>query len=73
MSVRIEGYGWKKHQAAISQCGFDVYADAKDYASLHLAVGDDLVMAHKTLGAILVGLGVPLETPIPNLALIKEA
>ena len=30
-------------------------------------------MAHKTLGAILVGLGVPLETPIPNLALIKEA
>ena len=26
LSVRIEGYGWKKHQAAISQCGFDVYA-----------------------------------------------
>ena len=24
-------------------------------------------MANKTLGAVLLGLGIPLETPIPNL------
>ena len=56
LSVRIEGYSWLKHKTAIAQCGFDVYADQKDYASLHLNAGAlNPAMAHKTMGAILVG------------------
>ena len=72
LSVRIEGDGWMKHASAMSTCGFDTHGD-KAYASVHLAVGGDLVLANKTLGALIMGLGIPMETPYPNLSLIKEA
>ena len=29
------------------------------------------MLANKTMGAVLMGLGLPLETPFPNLAVIK--
>ena len=70
LSVRIEGPGWQKHASAIGDIGFECY-NAKDYASMHLAVGEDTKMANKTLGAILLGLGIPLETPLPNVTVFK--
>ena len=42
-----------------------------DYASMHLQVVDPVIAA-KALGAILLGLGVPMITPMPNLQLIKD-
>lgn len=71
LSVRIEGPEWKNYVQNIKSCGFDKVE--KEYASIHLNVGYDLVMASKTLGAILLGLGIPFETPLPELKIIKVA
>lgn len=72
LSIRIEGNTWKQHQAAILACGFDNHGPAKDYTSLHVTVGANAVLANKTLGAVLTGLGIPFETPIPNVKVIGE-
>lgn len=64
LSVRIEGPGLGQHKNTILGAGISVH---NDYASIHLDVGTDLTLANKTLGAILMGLGVPLETPFPEL------
>lgn len=72
LSVRIEGPSWQKYAANITDCGFTNVDSKKDYASVHLDVGHDMVMANKTLGALLLGLGVPLDTPVPELKVIKE-
>lgn len=66
LSVRIEGPGFSKYVPEIKKAGIEVHG-AKGYASIHLDVGSDPTMANKTLGAILLGLGIPLETPIPEL------
>jgi len=70
LSVRIEGPNWSKHASSIAECGFTNVDKTKDYASLHLNVGSEPVVARKTLGAILTGLGVELDTPIPDLKVI---
>ncbi len=70
LSVRIEGPKWEKHIASIKACGFDLKDQKKNYCSVHLAVPEQ-VLAQKTLGAVLLGLGIPLDTPIPNLNVIK--
>ena len=72
LSIRIEGNGWKAHQASIIACGFDNHGAAKDYTSLHVVVGNNTVLANKTLGAVLTGLGIPLDTPVPNAKLLAE-
>jgi hypothetical protein len=72
LSVRIEGPAWEKHSPSIKACGFDNVQPEQGYASIHLHVADP-VIAGKALGAILLGLGVELQTPIPNLAVIKDA
>ena len=66
LSIRIEGPAWKKHKATIAQAGFSTVDESKDYASVHLAVGDEM-LAMKSLGAVLLGLGVQFETPMPML------
>lgn len=71
LSVRIEGPKLAQHSASIKAGGFELKA-AKDYASVHLSVDNDQLAA-KTLGAILMGLGVPLDTTLPNLNVIKGA
>jgi ribosomal protein L7/L12 len=70
LSIRVEGPGWKKHKATISDSGFSTVDESKDYASVHLTVADDM-LANKTLGAVLLGLGVPFETPMPMLSVVK--
>lgn len=72
LSVRIEGPGWQKYATNISECGFHNVDKSKDYASIHLDVGLNLIVANKTLGALLMGLGVPLETPLPDLKVIAQ-
>ena len=71
LSVRIEGPAWEQYQDKIKACGFDNVSIEKGYASLHLAVPTD-VLAAKALGAVLLGLGVPMETPLPDLNVIKD-
>ena len=71
LSVRIEGPSWEKHKHQIAACGFDNVQVDKGYASIHLHVGDPIT-AGKALGAILLGLGMPLETPLPELKMIQN-
>lgn len=71
LSIRIEGPGLDKHTKAISAAGIDVH-HGKEYASIHLSVGTDVTLANKTLGAVLLGLGVPLDTPFPQLQKIAN-
>lgn len=63
LSVRIEGDDLEKHLPKVLA---NQFKSGNGYASLHLEVGDP-VMGAKTLGAILLGLGIPLETPLPQL------
>lgn len=72
LSVRAEGPGWGKYKGALSLAGFQKVEDANQYASLHLNVGPNAVMAAKTLGAVLMGLGVKLETPLPELSKLPK-
>lgn len=71
LSVRVEGPKLQIHLKAITAGGLGVKA-GKDYASVHLEVDSDQLAA-KTLGAVLMGLGVPLDTALPNLNVIKGA
>lgn len=71
LSVRIEGDKLKEHKTKIVSNQFKTGAN-NDYASLHLEVGD-LAMASKTLGAILLGLNIPMETPLPQLEKVANA
>lgn len=70
LSIRIEGAKLAKYAAQISDAGIDVKT-AAEYASVHLEVPSHL-LATKTLGAVLLGLSLPLQTPFPNLQMIKE-
>ena len=70
LSVRIEGPAWEKQKPKIASAGFTTIDVVKGYASLHLKVGSDPVLAGKTLGAVIMGLGLELQTPFPNLKLI---
>ena len=69
LSVRIEGPNFGQHKQQMLACGFTGLN--ADYASMHLSVVDPVIAA-KALGAILLGLGVPMITPMPNLQLIKD-
>lgn len=72
LSVRVEGPGWGKYKGALTLAGFQKVEDSNQYASLHLNVGQNAVLAAKTLGAILMGLGVKLETPLPELSKLTK-
>jgi hypothetical protein len=69
LSVRIEGPNFGQHKQQMLACGFTGLN--ADYASMHLQVVDPVIAA-KALGAILLGLGVTMITPMPNLQLIKD-
>lgn len=68
LSIRVEGDGFSKYTGNVSAAGFDTKSG---YASLHLSCPTEIV-ARKALGAVLMGLGVNLETPLPDLAVIAE-
>lgn len=72
LSVRIEGKGWDKYKEKMTAVGFSKVNANKQYASLHLDVGYDKVMASKTLGAVLMGLGIPMDTPLPDLQKVPK-
>lgn len=62
LSIRVEGSNVTGASKNLSATGFDLH---DGYASVHLAIhGKDL--ARKTLGALLLGLGIPFETPLPD-------
>src|SRR5690606_14300365 len=69
LSIRIEGPNWAKHTEAMTECGLKA-DNAQQYASMHLTAPDDTVAA-KTLGAVLMGLGIPLVTHVPDITRIK--
>jgi hypothetical protein len=71
LSVRIEGPNFVNAKKAIAGVGFQVN-EASAYASMHLNVEDD-VLAAKTVGALLMGLGVQFDTALPNVQTIRGA
>jgi hypothetical protein len=70
LSVRIEGSEFAKYVPKMVLAGLDVKGD-KGYASIHVAVDND-VLAAKTLGAILLGLGIPMNSPLPSVLTLKN-
>ena len=69
LSVRIEGSGLADNTNRLEACGFTgLHAS---YASMHLTVTDPMV-ARKALGAVLLGLGLELQTPLPDLGLLTD-
>lgn len=68
LSVRIEGSNIEAFKPAITGIGM-AYGGNKEYASMHLNA-DTPTIAAKALGAILVGLGIPLNSPLPNIQII---
>lgn len=72
LSVRVEGPGWSKFKGAMKLAGFQKVEESQQYASLHLNVGTDAVLLAKTLGAVLMGLGVKLDTPMPELSKVPK-
>jgi hypothetical protein len=72
LSIRIEGPKINQHAAKVAAVFGAVHAKQL-YASLHLDVGNDPVLANKALGAVLLGLGVPFDTPFPNAAVLQSA
>ena len=69
ISLRMEG-DLQKHKAAIEGIGFaDVVA--KDYVSMHVDV-PDVHLAAKTLGSVIIGLGIAMNTPMPQIDIIKN-
>lgn len=68
LSLRVEGDGLPKYKSKISAAGLECKTD---YASVHVSVdGADLMQ--KTLGALLFSLGVPFESPYPDVKIMKE-
>lgn len=63
LSVRVEGSKLDSYKSKLLGTQMKM---SGDYASLHLKV-DTMELASKTLGAVLLGLGIPLDTPIPDL------
>lgn len=68
LSIRIAGDGFGKHSTEINDAGFD---HKGDYASLHLTCGTE-VIARKALGAVIAGLGMAMDTPLPDLKIIAD-
>lgn len=66
LSIRIEGKGYNKHKPRLDEVGLDTGAT---HASIHMKVKDQM-MANKVLGAIMLGLGMPIVTQFPDLSLI---
>lgn len=69
LSIRVEGENFGEHAGALHKAGLPPKGD--DYSSIHLSVNDDMI-ARKALGAILMAICVDLETPFPNLMVIKN-
>lgn len=69
LSVRIEGAYFDEHKKRIAAVGLGVHSN---YASVHLDCKGDETLFQKTMGSILSGLGLPLETPIPLLSNIPK-
>lgn len=68
LSIRIESPQWQEHFAKLGPI-FPV-SPQKGYTSMHVEVENDM-MAAKVMGAVLSGLGLAWETPLPNLQVIK--
>lgn len=64
LSVRAEGAGVNTMSSTLHSVGLS--AGGKDYFSAHFTVTSK-ILAAKTLGAVLVGLGLPYDSPIPNM------
>ncbi|MBS7812366.1 hypothetical protein [Roseococcus pinisoli] len=66
LSIRVEGPGLGELTSGLSANGFTPKSGGgKPYASIHMAVSDENLM-HKSLGALLLGLGVPFKSPMPH-------
>jgi len=70
LSCRLEGEDLKNNYTQKDLGAFNIKSDR--HASFHAEI-DDLKLAAKTLGAVLMDLGLIFETPIPNFDIIRAA
>ena len=71
LSLRIEGPKFSTAKNTVLKAGFKHDA-GKEHASLHLKTGSDKTLTAKTLGAVLLGLGIEFVTPLPQLKVIAS-
>lgn len=69
LSIRVEGPNFEDTAGEL-QPVFKGVNPASGYCSMHFDVSDDMIAA-KALGAVLMAMGQPWETPMPNLAILK--
>ncbi len=67
VSIRAEG-DIMKFSHELKACGFEIKNES--YASRHFDYGGDLFMAKRAIGAMIMGLGIEMSSPIPNLTKI---
>lgn len=70
VSIRFEGGSFKKYQDKLKELGLNNVSAEKQYASAHLNCESESLL-RKTVGALLLGLGVQWQTPYPDIDVIK--
>jgi len=70
LSCRLEGEDLNKNYTQKDLGAFNIKSD--NHASFHAEI-NDLKLAAKTLGAVLMDLNLSFETPIPNFDIIRAA
>lgn len=74
LSIRVEGSDLDSVKDALAEQGFDIGKaenEMTSYMSIHLSPGHP-VLAARTLGAVLCGMGVSFNTPLPNLNVFSD-
>lgn len=67
LSIRCEGSALGGFASTLKSLGLKQQGSSPAYASIHLQVGNSKETARKSLGAVLLGLGVSFYTPLPDL------
>lgn len=67
MSFRAEGTSLSSFASSLKNAGFSVNPP---YASMHLGGINDILLARKVCGSVLLGLGIPFSSPIPDVSVI---
>ncbi len=68
LSIRVEGYDFKKYNTVLNELGYNVNFDIK-YASVHVDCPSQTA-ARMALAAMVFGIGVDFVTPAPNLKVL---
>lgn len=75
LSIRVEGPEFSKWKSRLAEVGFTGMVDtpSSQYASMHLSIAGDDILAQKTIGALILSIEAPWKTALPSIHLIKTS